>query len=247
MADSFTFPGIGTVVNVLAIIAGGLLGSFFGRFLGDRQQDALAKASGVCVLFLGISGALEEMVRVEGDRIAGGHSMLLILSLVLGTLIGEFLDIERHLEEFGEWLKIKSGNAKDNLFIEGFLTASLTVCVGAMAIVGSIQDGILGDPSTLIAKAVLDFIIIIAMTGSLGKGCAFSAVPVAILQGSVTLLSRLISPLMTDQALANLSMVGSVMIFCVGVNLVWGRKIRVANMLPGLVIAAAFAFTPWAL
>ena len=234
MTGSFTFPGIGTVVNVLAIIAGGLLGSFFGRFLGDRQQDALAKASGVCVLFLGISGALEEMVRVEGDRIAGGHSMLLILSLVLGTLIGE-------------WLKIKSGNAKDNLFIEGFLTASLTVCVGAMAIVGSIQDGILGDPSTLIAKAVLDFIIIIAMTGSLGKGCAFSAVPVAILQGSVTLLSRLISPLMTDQALANLSMVGSVMIFCVGVNLVWGRKIRVANMLPGLVIAAAFAFTPLAL
>jgi uncharacterized membrane protein YqgA involved in biofilm formation len=144
-------------------------------------------------------------------------------------------------------LKIKSGNAKDNLFIEGFLTASLTVCVGAMAIVGSIQDGILGDPSTLIAKAVLDFVIIIAMTGSLCKGCAFSAVPVAILQGSVTLLSRLISPLMTDQALANLSMVGSVMIFCVGVNLVWGRKIRVANMLPGLVIAAAFAFTPWAL
>ena len=150
MTGSFTFPGIGTVVNVLAIIAGGLLGSFFGRFLGDRQQDALAKASGVCVLFLGISG----------------HSMLLILSLVLGTLIGEFLDIERHLEELGEWLKIKSGNAKDNLFIEGFLTASLTVCVGAMAIVGSIQDGILGDPSTLIAKAVLDFIIIIAMTGS---------------------------------------------------------------------------------
>lgn len=247
MAGRIGFPGIGTVVNVAAIIAGGLLGSVFGRFLGEKQQDALAKTCGVSVLFLGISGALEEMIRVEGDRITGGHAMLLIISMVLGTLIGEFLDIEMRMEKFGEWLKEKSGNSGDNLFIDGFLTASLTVCIGAMAILGSIQDGILGDPSTLFAKAVLDFIIIIAMTGSLGKGCAFSAVPVAILQGGMTILSRLISPVMTDQALANISLVGSVMIFCVGVNLVWGKTIRVANMLPGLVIAAAFAFTPWGL
>lgn len=247
MAGRIGFPGIGTVVNVAAIIAGGLIGIVFGRFLGEKQQDALAKACGVCVLFLGISGALEEMVQVQGDRIAGGHTMLLIISLVLGTLIGEFLDIELRLEKFGEWLKVRSGNAQDKRFIEGFLTASLTVCIGAMAILGSIQDGILGDPTTLFAKAVLDFIIIIAMTGSMGKGCAFSAVPVGILQGGVTLLSRLISPLMTEQALANISLVGSVMIFCVGINLIWGRKIRVANMLPGLVIAAALAFAPWAL
>lgn len=242
-----SIPGTGTLINVAAIILGGLLGMAFGRFLKKEYQEALEKVSGVCVLFLAIEGVMEEMTHVEGSRLVGGHTMLLIISLVLGTLIGEILELERHLEQFGEWLKKKSGNSGDARFIDGFVTASLTVCVGAMAIIGSIQDGILGDPSTLIAKAVLDFIIILAMAGSLGKGCVFSAVPVAILQGGVTILSQFISPLMTEQALSNISLTGSVMIFCVGVNLVWGRMLRVANMLPGLIIAAALAFVPFAL
>jgi len=128
--------------------------------------------------------------------------------------------------------------------VDGFVTASLTVCIGAMAIVGSIQDGIYGDYSILATKAVLDLIIIMVMTCSMGKGCIFSAIPVAALQGGMTLLARLIKPLMTQAALFNLSLVGSILIFCVGLNLVWGKKVRVANLLPAIVFAVAIAFLP---
>jgi uncharacterized membrane protein YqgA involved in biofilm formation len=124
------------------------------------------------------------------------------------------------------------------------VTASLTVCIGAMAIVGSIQDGISGDWSTLGAKAILDFIIVMVMTSSLGKGCVFSAIPVLIWEGSLTLLATTVKPLMTDLAMSYLSLVGSVLIFCVGLNLVWGKKVRVANLLPAVVLAVVAAFLP---
>ena len=121
-------------------------------------------------------------------------------------------------------------------------TYSLTVSIGAMAIVGSIQDGIYGDHSTLALKAILDMVIICVMSASLGKGCLFAALPVGILQGAVTLLARAIQPVMTDAALANLSLTGSILIFCVGINLLWEKKLKVANMLPSLVIAVLCAF-----
>ena len=237
--------GLGTILNVAGIIAGGLLGMVFGRFLPARYQESLNMSCGICVLFLGIAGAMEGMLSVSGDgSLASGGSMLVVASLALGALAGELLNIDGGFERFGEWLKIKTGNAREQRFVEAFVTASLTVCVGAMAIVGSIEDGMFGDWSILGTKAVLDLIIILVMTCSMGKGCVFSAIPVAILQGLVTVLARLIRPLMTDGALANLSMVGSILIFCVGLNLVWGKKIRVANLLPAIVFAVAFAFLP---
>jgi len=237
--------GLGTIINVAAIIIGGLLGMFCGRLLKPRLQDTLNKACGVCVLFIGIAGALEGMLRVEDGRIVSGGSMLVIGCLAVGALLGEMLNLEDKFERFGEWLKVKSGNAGEMRFVDGFVTASLTVCIGAMAIVGSIEDGIFGDYSILATKAVLDLIIILVMTCAMGKGCIFSAIPVGILQGSVTLLSRLIRPLMTDAAMGNLSTVGSILIFCVGLNLVWGKKIRVANLLPAIVIAVIAAFLPF--
>ena len=236
--------GLGTIVNVLAIIVGGLSGVVFGRFLEERHQETLCKACGICVLFLGISGAMEGMLSIEGTSVVSGKSMIVIASLAIGALMGEALNMERRFEQFGEWLKEKSGNSGDKLFVEGFVTATLTVCIGAMAIVGAIQDGIFGDPSILFAKAVLDFIIVMVMTCSMGKGCIFSAIPVALLQGSVTLLARLIKPIMTEAALANLSLIGSILIFCVGINLIWKKQIRVANLLPAIVIAVAIAFLP---
>ena len=126
--------------------------------------------------------------------------------------------------------------------MDAFVTASLTVCIGAMAIVGSIQAGIRGNYSILTAKAVLDFILVMVMTCSMGKGCLFSAIPVAVFQGSITALAGLVAPLMTDAALNNLSFIGSILIFCVGINLIWGKNIRVANLLPAVVFAAAAAF-----
>ena len=128
--------------------------------------------------------------------------------------------------------------------MEGFVNASLTVCVGAMAVVGSIQDGLLGDPSILVTKAVLDFVIIVIMTCSQGKGCIFSAILVAAVAGADHAAGGLYPARHDRSGLDNLSMTGSVLIFCVGLNLVWGRKIRVANLLPSLVLAVAFSFLP---
>lgn len=237
--------GLGTIINSAAIIVGGVFGLLFGKILNERIQDSLQKASGICVLFIGIAGAMEGMLKLSGSSLSAGRSMLIVASLALGALVGEILNIEHGFERFGEWLKIKTGNAKDKSFVEGFVTASLTVCIGAMAVVGSIKDGISGDYSILATKAILDFIIIMVMTCSLGKGCIFSAIPVAVFQGLMTALARLIKPLMTDGALANLSLIGSILIFCVGVNLVWDKRIKVANLLPSLVFAVAIAFLPF--
>lgn len=236
--------GLGTVLNAAGIVAGALLGGLFGRFLSERIQETLSKACGVSVLFIGIAGALEGMLAVEGASVTSSGSMLIVGCLTIGAFLGELLNIEGLFERFGQWLKIKTGNARDKQFVEGFVTASLTVCIGAMAVVGAIQDGLAGDYSILATKAVLDLVIVMVMTCSLGKGCGFSAIPVAVFQGSITLLAQWIKPLMTQTALANLSMIGSILIFCVGVNLVWDKKIRVANLLPAIVIAVIAAFLP---
>ena len=236
--------GLGTIINCAAIIVGGFFGLLFGKLLKERVQETLQKANGICVLFIGIAGAMEGMLRLSGSTLSSGRSMLIIASLALGALVGELINIDHWVERFGEWLKIKTGNAKDKDFVNGFVTASLTVCIGAMAVVGSIKDGIEGDISILTTKAILDLIIVMVMTCSLGKGCIFSAIPVAVFQGTITALARLIKPLMTEAASANLSLIGSVLIFCVGVNLVWGKKIKVANLLPSLVFAVAISFIP---
>ncbi len=236
--------GLGTIINCGAIVAGGVLGLLFGRFLKEELQNALTIACGISTLFIGLSGAMEGMLTMTAEGLESSGAMLVVGCLTLGTLAGELMHIEDLFERFGRWLKQKTGSAKDASFVDGFVTASLTVCIGAMAIVGAIEDGLTGDYSVLSAKAVLDLIIVMVMTCAMGKGCVFSAVPVGLLQGSVTALAGLLRPIMTEAALANLSLVGSVLIFCVGVNLVWGKKVRVANMLPAVVLAVAAAFLP---
>lgn len=236
--------GLGTIINTAAIVAGGVGGALFGRFLKENVQDTLTKCCGISTLFIAVTGALEQMLTVENGAIVSHGAMLVIGCLTIGAVIGELLNLEGAFERFGEWLKQKTGNAKDKRFVDAFVTASLTVCIGAMAIVGSIEDGITGDYSILATKSVLDFIIIMVMSCSMGRGAVFSAIPVAILQGSITALAGLLRPVMTAAALGNLSMVGNVLIFCVGVNLVWGKKVRVANLLPAIVIAVIAAFLP---
>ncbi len=237
--------GSGTIINSAAIIAGGAVGHFTGKLFRQEQQEALNRACGISVIFIAVAGAMQGMLHIDANTLVSGKSMLVVLCLAIGTVIGELAGIENGFERFGEWLKEKTGNGDDKQFVNAFVTASLTVCIGAMAIVGAIQDGIMGDYSTLAVKAVLDFIIIAVMTSSLGKGCAFSAIPVFVFEGAVTLLARLVSPIMTDLATAYLSLVGSVLIFCVGINLVWGKMIRVANMLPAIVLAVIAAYLPW--
>lgn len=233
--------GLGTIINVAAIIVGGLGGLLFGKVLTERFQDTLVKALGVCTIFIGISGTLEKMMAVTDSGLSSNGTMMVIVSMAMGALIGELINLDAKMEQFGCWLKMKTGNAKDKEFVHGFVTTSLTVCIGAMAIVGAINDGIFGDYSILVAKAALDLVLVMIMTSSMGKGCIFSAIPVGILQGSVTILARVIQPLMTEVALHHLSLVGSMLIFCVGVNLIWERKIKVANLLPALVVAVVWA------
>ena len=180
-------------------------------------------ANALAVLFLGIGGAMAGMLRLSGSSLSTHGTVMMVVSLAAGAVIGEIIDLEKQFTRFGEWLKKRTGNAKDQNFVNAFVTASLTVCIGAMAVIGSIQDGMYGDHSILISKALMDFIII---------------------QGGMTLLARVLQPFMTDTAMANLSCVGSVLIFCVGVNLLFGKRIRVANLLPALLVAVAFAVLP---
>lgn len=237
--------GLGTLINVVGIVLGGIIGMLAGKRMNERIQDTLGKASGIAVLFIAVAGVMEGMLSIKESSIVSGRAMLVVICIILGAFIGELLNIESLFEKFGEWLKVKTGSAKDLRFVDGFVTASLTVCIGAMAVVGSIQDGIFGDYTTLTTKAVLDLIIVMVMTCSLGKGCIFSAIPVGVFQGLITVLARLIKPLMTDAALVNLSLIGSILIFCVGINLVWGKRIRVANFLPSIIFAVAAAFLPF--
>ena len=234
--------GLGTIINMGAILLGGIVGRLMGKAIPKRFQDLLYMVCGISTLFIGIGGCMQHMLVVEAGALNTQGTMMMLMSLAVGAVIGEWIDLEHKLERFGDWLKRKTGNAGDTGFIDAFVTASLTVCIGAMAIVGAIQDGMAGDISILAAKSVLDLVIICVMTASMGKGCIFSFVPVGILQGSVTALSVVLKPIMTDAALSNLSYVGSILIFCVGLNLVWGKKVKVANMLPAVVIAAVWAF-----
>ncbi len=232
--------GLGTLINVGAIILGGIIGILGRHFINEKIQDSLLKANGLCVVFIGISGALQKILYIEQDTIKTKGTMVLIGSFALGSLIGEILDLDRHIEQFGVWLREKTGNAKDADFLNGFLTASFTVCIGAMAIVGALQDGMMGDYSVLLTKSILDFLIILVMTSALGKGCIFSAISVGLFQGSITLLARLIAPIMNDTALDYISMTGSILIFCVGVNLLRKDTFKVSNMLPVVLLAAIF-------
>ncbi|WP_294425428.1 DUF554 domain-containing protein [uncultured Treponema sp.] len=237
--------GLRTVINSASIVAGGLVGYFAGKFFRPEQQESLNKACGISVIFIAVAGAMQGMLKIEGAEIVSGKSMLVVLCLALGTIMGELFGIEKGFENFGGWLKKKSGNSGDSTFVNAFVTASLTVSIGAMAVVGAIQDGLLGDFSTLAVKSVLDFIIIAVMTSAMGKGAVFSAIPVFVFEGAMTLLAKLVSPLMTPAALEYLSLIGSVLIFCIGVNLVWGKKLKVANMLPSVILAVAAAYLPW--
>lgn len=240
-------PGLGTIINVCCIVAGGLMGLVGKRFISQRLQDALLKACGLSVIFLGLGGALEKMLTVAAAAdgsvtLSSGGTMMILVSLAAGSAIGEAIDLDARFEALGNWLREKTGSSGDATFVDGFVTASLTVCIGAMAIVGSIQDGISGDYTTLALKGAIDAVCICAMAASMGKGVVFSALPVGVWQGLVTAASTLLQPVMTQAALDNLSLVGSILIFCVGVNLIWPRTFKPANMLPAVFIAAAWAF-----
>ena len=231
---------IGTVINTAAVIAGGLTGLCLKNGLKQKTQDILMQACGVSSIFIGVSGALSKMLVIEEGKITTTGTMLLIFSLVIGSMIGEFLNIEAGMDLVGEKIKKAVRAQNDNLFVEGFVNVSLIICVGAMAIVGSIQDGISGDYSLLAAKAVLDLVIVLIFATTYGVGAVFSAVPIFVYQGSITLLASFLGSFVSETVINDLSFVGSVLIFCVGVNIAVGKKFRVGNMLPALIVPVVY-------
>lgn len=228
--------GLGTIVNTAAVVAGGVLGLLLKNGVAKKFEAILMQALGLATVFIGAGGVLKYMLVVENGTLATRGTMLLIFSLVIGCILGQILDIEAQMEKLGIRLKAAVRIKNDNRFVEGFVTTSLIICVGAMAIVGAMEDGLSGDSSTLIAKAVLDFALVVILASTYGVGAMFSAIPIFVYQGAITVIAALFGAVISDQLIAELSFVGSALIFCVGVNLVREKTFRVANMLPALLI-----------
>lgn len=228
--------GLGTIINTAAVILGGVLGSLLKNGIAKRLEKILMQALGLSTVFIGISGVLKYMLVVENGSITVQGTMLLIFSLVIGCLLGEWLDVESKLEKIGITLKALAKAKNDNRFVDGFITASLIVCVGAMAIVGAMQDGLTKDSSMLIAKSLLDFVLVTILTATYGIGPAFSAIIIFVYQGAITLIAALFGSIISDTLIGELSFVGNALVFCVGVNLIREKTFRVANMLPALMI-----------
>lgn len=228
--------GLGTIINVAAILIGATAGIVIKGGLSKRFEDTITSAIGLCTMFIGISGAVAGMLKVSGTGLETQDTMVMIISLIAGALIGEWIDIEKRLEAVGEWCKSKIPNqdGRDNTFVEAFVTSSLIFCVGAMAIVGSLEDGLNHNYSILFAKAVMDGVMSVIFAASLGIGVYFSAFPIAVYQGAITLLAGLVRPYLSDMVIGRMSFVGSILIFALGINLLFGKKIKIGNLLPAM-------------
>ena len=231
----------GTLVNAAAILVGSLLGMLLtwlaGHFstllpagstlLAERLKTIIMQGVALCVMYLGISGCLE-----------GNNSLIAILSMVLGALIGELLDLDKRMRSLGDWVQKRTEHLVTNggqaSISEGFVTASLLFCVGAMAIVGALQDGLTGDHSTLFAKSLLDGISSIVFGASLGLGVAFSAVAILLYQGCISLVASFLQPYLGDAVIAEMTCVGSLLIVALSLNMLGLTKIKVMNLVPAI-------------
>ncbi|HHV60512.1 MAG TPA: DUF554 domain-containing protein [Clostridiaceae bacterium] len=228
--------GLGTLINTCAIIAGGIIGIFLKKGLPERYKNTIIQTVGLAVMIVGISGALQSMyIVVEEGHLSREYIMLMVLSLVIGGIVGEFLNIEEYLNKMGMWFKQKL-SFNDSNFSQGFVGASLLFCVGAMAIVGSLEDGLAGNPGTLIAKSILDGVTAMVFASTLGVGVVFSSIPVLVYQGGITLLAGFLKPWLTDVVISQMSLVGSVLIMAIGINMLEIKKLKTGNMLPAIFI-----------
>jgi uncharacterized membrane protein YqgA involved in biofilm formation len=218
-----TFSGV--LVNVLTVLIGSTLGLLLKKQIPEKLTTAVMTAIGLCTVAIGVTGVIK-----------GQNQLVMIISLVLGTIIGTLIDIDGKLTKIGDKLQKKKGENEKSTFSQGFVTASLLFCVGAMTIVGSMNAGISGDNQMLYTKSVLDLISSTMLGASLGIGVLFSSVFVLVFQGGLVALSMALGSFLNDFAVAELICAGSVMIIALGLNLIGVTKIKVANLLPGLVL-----------
>lgn len=234
--------GLGTLANMAAILFGSAIGILLQGGLKQRFQTTIMNALGLAVMFVGISGALQGIFIVKGENVETANVMLMIISLAIGAFFGELIDIEARLDHVGEWIKasLKVKGEKGKNFVEGFVNSSLLFCIGAMAIIGALQDGLSGDASMLYAKSIIDGTVAIFFASTLGIGVFFSIIPLGIYQGLITLSAKYIEPLLSEQMIANLSFIGSILIFGIGINMIFGKKIKCGNLLPAVLVPVIY-------
>ena len=218
---------LGTIVNTIAVIIGAAIGMFLKKGIPDKLADTMMKGLGLCTLFLGISGSLD-----------GQNSLILIISIVVGALIGEGIDLDARLNQLGNWLenKFKSKNGSKVSIAEGFVSASLLFCVGAMTIVGSLQSGLQGNHEMLFNKSMLDFVAAIIFASTMGIGVMVSAAFVFAYQGAITMLAQWVAPVLSDVVIAEMNCVGSVIIIGLALNMLGITKLKVMNYVPAIFI-----------
>jgi len=233
--------GLGTIVNAAAILAGGAAGLALKRVIPKRVTDTVMQGVGLAVVIVGISGALKAAFTVAGEGIESDHILLMIVALAVGALIGELLKLENRLEAFGKFCERKlTKPGSDSTFTQGFVTATLVYCVGAMAIVGSLEDGMNRNHDILFAKSALDGISAIVFASAMGMGVLFSAVTVGLYQGTITLLSVVVAPYLNDLVVTQMSLIGSVLILSIGLNMLGIAKIKVGNLLPAVFVPVVY-------
>ena len=234
---------MGTIVNSMAVLLGGLLGLLIQRGLSKRIEEMAMKLRGVSVFLVGIEGVLSSMMVVDSDgRLSASGSLLLIVSLVVGGVLGEALGIDEVLQRGGRLVEQRLGKEG---FAKGFVNTSLIVCVGAMAVVGAINDGLLGDSSVLFVKAALDFVIAVVLASTLGFGVPFAAIPVLVYQGAITLAAGWLAPLVSGELLDGICMVGYAIVLLIGTNFLGWTNIATANLLPALVGPVCYSVACW--
>ena len=240
---------MGTLINAALILLGGVIGLVFKKAVSKEMEHSIHKATGVAVVIIGICGVLSAMLKVEVKGgifhavdlpVSSSGELILVVSLTLGTFIGELLKLEERLNKGCKWIEDK---CKMSNFATGFITSTMIYCVGAMAIVGSINDGLLGDSSTLITKGILDGVTSVVLAASLGYGVLFSAIPILVYQGGMTLLAGLLENVLVGELLSNICMVGYALVMCIGINFLYNsdKKIKTVNMLPALLVPVAYA------
>lgn len=234
--------GLGTLINTAAVAAGGGLGLLLRKGVRKELQKALMDGCGVACIFVGVTGTLQGMLTFENGSLKTSGSMLLIFSLVIGSFLGEWIDIEKWMDRLGVWLRRIFHAEHDSRFVDGFVNTSLIICVGAMAIVGSIQDGLNGDCTMLVTKSILDFVLVIVMASTHGVGVLCSALAIFLYEGCLTFLAHFAGNFVSDALIGNLSYIGSALIFCVGINVAFGKKFKVGNMLPALLVPVIYSF-----
>lgn len=211
---------LGSIVNAVAVMVGGSIGVVFKKGIPERVKTIMMQSIGVCVLYVGISGSLK-----------GHNTIYIVISMVIGAIIGELIDFDNHFNYIGKKAQNLFKVGPNSFFAEGFVTSSLFICVGAMAIVGSLQSGLTGSNSTLMTKSVIDGIFCLIMASTLGLGVAFAGVTVFIYEAAITLLAHQIAGFFTSVVIDEVTCVGSLLILIIGLNMLKLTNIKVANLL----------------